>query len=375
MADNSDEKRKWVRLTRVCNNHCLFCLDSERQNGSFLPFSSILKNLSDGLKKGCKRAVLSGGEPSIHPDFIKVVRSAHALGYSSIQVITNGRMFCYPEYLREAVSSGLTEITFSIHSHLPEINDYLTGVKGSLIQSVKALKNAMSVPGLIVNCDIVVSKLNINSLAQHLRFLFKLGIREFDVLNLIPFGRAWENWDKLYYDVFQHKDDLFNAFEIRFNNGVHLWTNRFPPDLFVDTADLIQSPFKLIDEIMGWKEDFDYIRQNKEKKMWCEGERCRYCILQPFCRDYRKLIEYGKLLSHNLPLCLENKNTEYNTSEDQNFVLSSDELEKIATFFIKERHFFKGQKCVKCRHFDSCSGVPLLYIKSNGFNSVIPIEK
>jgi len=31
--DAAHEKRNWVRLTFACNDHCIFCLDSNTHNG------------------------------------------------------------------------------------------------------------------------------------------------------------------------------------------------------------------------------------------------------------------------------------------------------------------------------------------------------
>ena len=95
-------KRQWVRLTRVCNNRCLFCLDDEAQDGSCIDFSIIKNTLEKGRALKAKKAILSGGEPTLHPGLFKIISAARALGYSEIQIITNGRMFAYEEFLRQA---------------------------------------------------------------------------------------------------------------------------------------------------------------------------------------------------------------------------------------------------------------------------------
>lgn len=360
------EKRKWARLTRVCNNHCIFCLDEEAQNGTILPFSSILKDLSQGIKEGCRRAVLSGGDPTVHPNLIRIIRSAHLMGYGHIQIITNGRMFCYADLLKKAVAAGLDEITFSIHSSVPETNDRLTGVKGSLTQSMAALKNAMSIPGLIVNCDIVVNRLNVDSLARHIRNLFLYGVREFDILHIMPFGRAWNNWNELYYDPFEKRKELFDAFSIRENPGVHLWTNRFPAELFEGCEELIQSPLKLIYEIMGRGKEFAEFLSGRE--MPCSGRRCDYCVLKRFCKDMRSLREDKVLNAFPMPPCVADPNYDGDVCASLEMP-----LETLARFYIEKRHFVKSSVCGKCRFNQNCHGVPELYAMRHGFSCMNPI--
>ena len=367
------DKRKWVRLTRVCNNHCIFCLDEKAQDGTFLPLEIIEQSLKDGIKEKCSRVVLSGGDPTVHPDFLKIIRMAKDIGYGHIQTITNGRMFCYSNFLHEAVKEGLSEITFSIHAPNVQINDLLTGVKGSFIQSMTALRSALSIKNLIVNCDIVVSKLNVDCLFEHINMLYSFGVREFDILHIMPFGRAWTNWKQLYYDPFEKKNQLLKVFDIGRRPGVHLWTNRFPPELFDGRENLIQSPDKLMYEVMGRSKPIEDWRNNG-KTMECSGERCNYCVLKGFCRDFANLLEYGKLEALPVPECLKGKRHFIPKNNSKKLIKAGDPLDKIASFYIYRRYFFKSSRCSVCKYHDSCSGASLFHVIKNGFSSLVPVN-
>ncbi len=152
------EKRKWVGITAMCNNKCIFCLDGDIKNKFHKSLSQIKQEFDSGLAEGCTRLVLSGGDPTVHPNFIEIIKLGRESGYKKIQIITNGRMFSYPIFLKKAIKAGLNEITFSIHGHNPEIHDSLTSVKGSFEQTVKGIKNALSIRNLIVSADIVLNK-------------------------------------------------------------------------------------------------------------------------------------------------------------------------------------------------------------------------
>ena len=172
-------KKHWVRLTNFCNNHCVFCLDSQRHDGKCILEDEIKASLEAAFKNNFRRVVLSGGEPTIHPDFLQIVKLAKKIGYTHIQVITNGRLFFYEDFLKEAVKNGLTEATFSIHGDNPRLHDAQTMVKGSFLESVTGLKNALKIPGFIVSVDVVINKLNYRNLRRILDYFVTLGVREF----------------------------------------------------------------------------------------------------------------------------------------------------------------------------------------------------
>ena len=97
------ERRRWVRLTRLCNNHCLFCHDSDVQDGTFVPTKDVMDEISRNPDDAAsERLVLSGGEPTMHPDFFDIIAHAKTVGYTRIQVITNGRAFAYKQFTAKA---------------------------------------------------------------------------------------------------------------------------------------------------------------------------------------------------------------------------------------------------------------------------------
>lgn len=365
----SSSKKHWVRLTRACNNRCIFCLDKEPQDGSVLPLAQIKKYLGEGLKNGCRQVVLSGGEATIHPEFINIVALAKKTGYNKIQVISNGRMFAYGKFLQEAVKAGLNEITFSMHGHNAALHDSQTGIRGSFKQALAGLGNALKQPGLIVNIDTVINKQNYKQLADIIKFFTALGVHEFDLLQIIPFGRAWDNRDKLFYDVEQAAPHLKEAFELSKNEDSFIWTNRFPARYLEGYEELIQNPKKILDEVRGRRKLFaDYLESGKAPD--CYPAKCQFCFLEDFCRDLRELKTKGRLESQRPPLCLPakkeparklslNKNTDIND---------------FAEFFINSRYFVKGSACSGCSGGEKCQGAHINIIRQKGFKILKPLR-
>ena len=94
------------------------------------------------------RAVhLTGGEPTIHPRFIDVLKLAKKLGMRT-SVGTIGTMLKRPQFA-EACLPYLDEALFSIHGPDAETHDALTGREGSFEQVTAAMgRMSHTSPGL-----------------------------------------------------------------------------------------------------------------------------------------------------------------------------------------------------------------------------------
>jgi len=363
--------KHWVRLTRACNNHCIFCLDKEAQNGSSIPIEDIKEDLALGRENNADKVVLSGGEPTIHPDFFEIVRLAENIGYRDTQVISNGRMFMYNDFLAAAVKAGMSEVTFSMHGHNEKLHDSQTQVKGSFNQALSGLRNALSIDGLIVNIDIVINKTNVRHLHKIIKFFIQMGVREFDLLHVIPFGRAWDNKDSVFYNIDESLIYLRKAFELSRSPNLYIWTNRFPPQYLEGFEELIQSPVKLYDEVRGRKKMLEAFLL-EDRLLECHGPRCRYCFLQDFCKDLSILAKEKILYPKKIPCCLKIKNVISKNKSRDNFVFrgKNNILLKFLGFYIGSRYFLKSIKCRKCKFNNTCDGAPINYIRNKGFKSL-----
>lgn len=280
------ERRVWVRLTWACNNHCVFCLDAYSTRPVHRPIEEILYEIESQAEPKGARLILSGGEASIHPSFLRLIDAGHKAGYSWVQTITNGRMFSNEKFARAAVLAGLNEATFSLHGHTPELHDKLTGVPGAFEQALRGLRHLRDSGRVVVNIDIVLNSANIGRLDEMLRFFRAEGVHEFDLLHLVPFGRAWEQpqRDWLFYERSSVQDALTRALREAREAGDVIWTNRLPPADLEGFESLIQDPHKLLDEVRGRLVEFTGCLQ-LNLDMVCKDERCALCHMNAFCRS------------------------------------------------------------------------------------------
>lgn len=367
----AQKKKHWVRINRACNNKCLFCLDRENQNGSIFSMEQIVADFKTGLEKGAKRVVISGGDPTVHPLLCQIVTKAKKLGYQHVQIITNGRMLAYEKFAADLKAAGLDEVTLSLHSHIKEDFEKMTGIAGSYKQALSGLLNAQK-QGFIVSVDIVINKINYKKLKETLQFYIKLGVSEFDLLYLVPFGSAWENRKELFFSPQKAHEYLSKAFALSKNKDLFIWTNRLPAQYLEGFEDLIQNPVKLHDEVCGMKSEF-LRRIKKGQPMDCKGDRCQYCFMQNFCADLDELLEKKSLTAHSQPQCakfgLATKKTKSVFKMDGKFT-----LESFTDFYIQNRYFVKSLRCKKCSHTGSCKGAWIEDIRKNNFSFLKEIK-
>lgn len=282
--DAAHEKRNWVRLTYDCNNKCVFCLDSDTHDGEMRDPEDVKRQILDGRRKGATRLILSGGEPTIHPRYVDFIRLGRRAGYRKIQTVTNGRLFAYQEFLDRCIEAGLSEITFSLHGPNARVHDALVGVKGAFEQESAGLRRALDDGRPIVNVDIVINRGNVKVLPEMLETFYGWGVREFDLLQVVPFGRAFtDGRDILFYDLEEAAPYLRRALAFSERPDVHVWLNRFPPPHLEGYEHLIQDPYKLNDEVRGRAPELERQLELGEPLDCREPGRCRYCYLEQLC--------------------------------------------------------------------------------------------
>lgn len=287
------EKRHWVRLTRACNNRCRFCLDAHIAGERVRPADAIRAEIEAGAAAGGERLILSGGEPTIHPDYLEMIACGQASGYTWIQTVTNGRMFAYPAFAARAVAAGLREATFSMHGHTARLHDHLVGVPGAFSQALAGMDNLMA-RGVVVNVDVVLCAPNIRHLPGILRLFVGRGVGEFDLLWMVPFGRAWDNRDELFCDPDDALPMLQEAFRFARQKGIVVWTNRLPPRLLEGNEDLIQDPHKLHDEVRGRRPEFEAWLEGRQPMVCRDPVRCRQCFVRGYCDLLEEVIGFRR---------------------------------------------------------------------------------
>lgn len=129
--------RTLLRINGHCQMACAFCF-VDRGVGD-LPTDTVIAELDRLAARHTDHVVLSGGEPTLHPDLPTLIAHARALGFSTIEIQTNGVRCADPAYVDALVAAGLTKATVSLHSMDPATSDAITRMPGAFSRTVAGL--------------------------------------------------------------------------------------------------------------------------------------------------------------------------------------------------------------------------------------------
>jgi MoaA/NifB/PqqE/SkfB family radical SAM enzyme len=176
-----------------CNNFCKFCVQGDKRER--LPAKDsgeLFRSLEEGRRDGAAGVVITGGEPTLHKSVVEIAARARALGYTLIQVQSNGRTFCYEEFCRRMIDAGVNEFGPSLHGSTAKIHDWLTGAPGAFLQTVAGIRTLKKL-GQRVITNSVITKANYRDLPDLARLLVALGVDQFQFAYMHLSGRAGEN--------------------------------------------------------------------------------------------------------------------------------------------------------------------------------------
>jgi cyclic pyranopterin phosphate synthase len=147
LSDQFGRRIDYLRLsvTDRCNLRCGYCMSEQM---SFLPREQILtleeiyELAKIFVELGVRKIRLTGGEPLIRKDIIKLVKALASLpNLQELTMTTNAVLL--PEMARELKSSGVSRLNISIDTLQPERFAQLTRV-GQLQQVIDGINAAIS---------------------------------------------------------------------------------------------------------------------------------------------------------------------------------------------------------------------------------------
>ena len=192
-------ERLELHITYTCPERCVFCSEDHRMatfNRFPVTWGRVATVLRMHASRGVKNVHFTGGEPTIHPRFIDILRLAKKLGMRT-SVGTIGTMLSREDFAREALPY-LDEGLFSLHGSDAETHNALTQRDWSFERVTGAIRLAKQIRpdfGLYVNT--VATRLNIDKLPDTVAFAAGLGASLIVVSNTTPEGQAWDDYAEL----------------------------------------------------------------------------------------------------------------------------------------------------------------------------------
>jgi len=162
-----------LEITEHCNLHCQHCYNSPKRNKE-LSFPEITSTLDGLASLGCLDLLITGGEPTIRPDFSDIIWYGRKKKFS-ITVKTNATKI--DKYLAQLLKKAfVAEVHVSMYSLLADEHDAITGVPNSLSKTLIGIENLRDAD-VKVHIACPLTKINYRSVKQVKEFALKIGAK------------------------------------------------------------------------------------------------------------------------------------------------------------------------------------------------------
>ena len=165
-----------VILGYDCNLACDYCTITPEMRRRALPTQAILRELRDGRRAGYERVSFTGGEPTIRPDLLGLVRSASELGYEDVKVQSNGLLFAHEPNVRRLVDAGCNRLHVSIHTHDAIRYDRMVRREATHSVMEQGLRNAVA-HAESFTADVILERRTAPDVVDAVQWLHQRGVR------------------------------------------------------------------------------------------------------------------------------------------------------------------------------------------------------
>ncbi|WP_258349392.1 radical SAM protein [Saccharopolyspora gregorii] len=220
-------RKALVQIDERCNLHCAHCFVSATKEGAFMSLASIIDVVIPRLQEcQVQRVTLTGGEPTMHPDFLAVVCAFRAAGMA-VGVCTNATTLSEDD-IAELVAIGGVHCNVSLDGFSEHSHGKFRGNRASFhttIATVTSLAEAGLLQGLLCTPNSLAQD---EEYAQLCAFAREHGARYVLLNPLSRMGRGAkssgrlaspdEHMRRIFADTVRFEDDELDIAHIRFPN-------------------------------------------------------------------------------------------------------------------------------------------------------------
>ncbi len=176
-----------IDLTNRCNLDCPVCFANANVQGyiyepDYDEIVQMLQNLRDIRPTPATAVQFSGGEPTIHPDFIKIVAKAAEMGFSNIQIATNGLKMANYEFARQVRDAGMHTLYLQFDGIGPEVYKITRG-RDVWDKKLEVIENCRNLDMKICLVPTIINTVNDDQVGE----IFKFAVKNIDVISGISY--------------------------------------------------------------------------------------------------------------------------------------------------------------------------------------------
>lgn len=322
-------------ITGKCNYNCRHCFMAADNARLMREFSrDEWQKTLDALDRcGVQSLTLTGGEPTIHPDFVEIVREIYKRGMVVNELTTNGCLVndILLKTFREIGANPLIKISFDCIGH----HDWMRGKVGAEAEAMAAIDTCKR-NGFAVRIQTCVHRLNIDTLYETAELMAKKGVEQLRIIRTTEVPRWEENAEGACFGLEEYYDLMLD------------FTERYAA-----------AGYEMEVDIWQFLQIFPKFRRYHYRPV--EGSCHSFRDSAPVCRGNRGMIAInsdGSLVPCNqLSGTLEKRGIHLGnikTGDLQEFLQESEYLDYV-TCPISKLHE-KNETCRKCEYKKLCAG-------------------
>ncbi|MBE6054859.1 MAG: GTP 3',8-cyclase MoaA [Clostridium sartagoforme] len=191
MKDKYDREIDYLRisLTDKCNLRCIYCME-DKENLFFneeekLTNKEICTVVGACAKLGIKKVRLTGGEPLVREDIVKLINRINNIkGIEEIYITTNGVLL--EDKIEELKVSGVKGVNISLDSIKPEMFKRLTRL-GNLQKVLSAIDKCLELGIKVKINSVMIKNINEDEILDFVRLTLEKSV-DVRFIELMPIG-------------------------------------------------------------------------------------------------------------------------------------------------------------------------------------------
>ncbi|MFT6398967.1 MAG: sulfatase maturation enzyme AslB (radical SAM superfamily) [Bradymonadia bacterium] len=242
--------------------------------------------VDDFVQRGYFGVILTGGEPTLHPELPGICRYAREQGLH-VRMITNGHRLAEPKFAKAMAEAGLQSVHISIYSTRPEVETVLRGGNtGTLERAYRAIENVADC-GVDVHMNSVIAKQNADHLDETVAYFIEHYpfIRHYVWNCLDPsMGRAEVNQTLYTPRLAEFEVSLQRSLDLLNDSGRTFRVEKVPLCYMTDygwASTETRNIVKMEERIVHFLDDKQMVRITHHGHLYAEA--CNSCELRPIC--------------------------------------------------------------------------------------------
>ncbi len=288
-----------LKLGFSCNNRCRFCVQGDKRHRlADLDTAELRKRLADA-REHADSIVFTGGEVTLRKDLTELVSYARELGFVTIQIQTNGRMFAYRQNCEELIEAGANEFSPALHGHSAELHDYLTRADGSFAQTSRGIRNLKQL-GQPVITNSVITRSNYRHLPALARLLLQLDVDQYQFAFVHPLGTAQQGFHAVVPRMALVARYVAEGLDLGIRAGRVVMTEAIPPCILPGRERYIAETIMPETRVYDAKTVVESYKNYRLTEGKAKGPRCPECVWNDHCegpwREYPEHYGWDELV-------------------------------------------------------------------------------